>query len=145
MIRKTRKIRKMRGSRTVGGGCSKKRRGAGHRGGRGRAGGHKHMWSWVIKYEPDRYGKHGFKRPQKTIFKYRPLNLDFLDEKADELVKQGLATKEKGKIVVDVTQLGYNKVLGKGKITQPLLVKSVKFSKTAISKIEDAGGEAVTL
>lgn len=103
------------------------------------------MWSWVVKYDPDRYGKHGFKRPQKTIFKYKPVNLDFLDEKADELVQQGLATEEKGKIVVDVTQLGYNKVLGRGKITQPLIVKSIKFSQTALNKIEEAGGEAVTL
>ena len=45
MIRKTRKIRKLRGSRTVAGGCSKKRRGAGNRGGKGMAGGHKHHWT----------------------------------------------------------------------------------------------------
>lgn len=145
MIRRTRKIRKMRGSRTIGGGCSKKRRGAGHRGGRGMAGGHKHMWTWIVKYDPDHYGKYGFKRPQKTIYKFKPINLDFIDEKADELVLNGLADKENGKIVVDVTKLGYNKVLGKGKINQPLLIKSPKFSQTAINKIEEAGGEAITL
>ena len=78
MIRKTRKINKMRGSRTIGGGCSKKRRGAGHRGGRGKAGGHKHMWSWVVKFDPDRYGKSGFKRPLKTINKTKTINLDYL-------------------------------------------------------------------
>ena len=38
MIRVKKKSTKMRGSRTCGGGCSKKRRGAGHRGGRGLAG-----------------------------------------------------------------------------------------------------------
>lgn len=38
MIRKTRKINKMRGSRSIGGGCTKKRRGAGHKGGKGKAG-----------------------------------------------------------------------------------------------------------
>ena len=42
MIRKTKKIRKQRGSRSVGGGCTKKRRGAGHRGGRGQAGADAH-------------------------------------------------------------------------------------------------------
>jgi large subunit ribosomal protein L15 len=41
--------------------------------------------------------------------------------------------------------LGYNKVLGNGKITQPLKIKSPKFSQTALNKIENAGGEAVVI
>lgn len=109
------------------------------------AGGHKHMWSWIVKNDPDRYGKHGFKRPQKTITKSNPINLAFLDEKLDELASKGLAKKEKGNIVVDVTELGYNKVLGKGKITKKATIKSPRFSESAIRKIEEAGGEAVTL
>jgi large subunit ribosomal protein L15 len=145
MIRKTRKIRKMRGSRTVGGGCSKKRRGAGHRGGRGMAGGHKHLWTWIVKYDPKHFGKYGFKRPQKTIFRFKPVNLDYLDEKSDELVQEGLAQNENGKIVVDVTKIGYNKVLGKGIINRPMIVKSPKFSESAVNKIEEAGGEALIL
>lgn len=145
MIRKTRKIRKLRGSRTIGGGSSKKRRGAGHRGGRGMAGGQKHMWSWIVKYDPDHYGKYGFKRPQKTIYRFKTVNLDFLDEKLDELVERGVAKKEGNKFVVDVTDLGYNKVLGKGKITKPVLIKSPKFSESAARKIEEAGGEVETL
>ena len=100
------------------------------------------MWSWIVKYDPDHYGKYGFKRPQKTIYKFNPINLDCLDEKLDELVLTGLAKKEKGKIVVDVTKLGYNKVLGKGRITRSAVIKSPKFSQSAIRKIEDAGGEA---
>lgn len=145
MIRRTRKIRKLRGSRTIGGGSSKKRRGAGHRGGRGMAGGQKHMWSWIVKYDPNHYGKYGFKRPQKTIYKFNPINLAFLDEKLADLLSKGLATEEDGKIVVDVTDLGYNKVLGKGKITKPVIIKSPKFSESATRKIEEAGGEAVIL
>lgn len=145
MIRRTRKIRKLRGSRTIGGGSSKKRRGAGHRGGRGMAGGHKHMWSWLVKNDPDRFGKHGFKRPQKTITKFNPINLAFLDEKLEELASKGLAKKENGKIVVDVTELGYNKVLGKGRITKKAIIKSPRFSESAARKIEKAGGEAELL
>ena len=49
MIRKTKKIRKLRGSRSVGGGCTKKRRGAGHRGGRGNAGLNKHHKTWMAQ------------------------------------------------------------------------------------------------
>lgn len=145
MIRRTRKIRKMRGSRTVGGGCSKKRRGAGNRGGRGNSDLHKGKWTWVVKYDPKHFGKYGFKRPQRSIFKFAPVNLDYLDEKSEEFVKQGLATSKNGAIEIDVTDLGYNKVLGKGKINRPLVIKSPKFSSLAIQKIEEAGGEVIIL
>ena len=121
------------------------RRGAGHRGGRGMSGGHKHMWTWIVKYDPKHYGKYGFKRPQKTITKFKPVNLGYIDEKANELLNKDLAVKENGVIVIDITQLGYNKVLGNGRLTQPLIVKSPRFSQAALNKIEDAGGEAVII
>jgi large subunit ribosomal protein L15 len=145
MIRKTRKIRKLRGSRSIGGGCTKKRRGAGHRGGRGKTGGHKHMWSWVVKFDPDRYGKHGFKRPQKTINKFRTVNLDYLDENAEKLVEMELAQKEGDTIIIDVTKLGYDKVLGNGNLSRSLTIKAPHFSAGAIRKIEGNGGEAISL
>lgn len=129
----------------MGGGCSKKRRGAGHRGGKGMSGGHKHMWSWIVKYDPKHYGKYGFKRPPKTIAKINPVNLDFLSEKANELVNNGLATEENKIITINVTDLGYDKVLGKGKLTKPLIIKSPNFSQSALNKIESAGGEAITI
>ena len=68
-----------------------------------------------------------------------------IDEKAGELLGKDLAIQENGIIVIDVTELGYNKVLGKGRITQPLRIKSPKFSQTALTKIENAGGEAVVI
>lgn len=145
MIRKTRKICKLRGSRTVAGGCSKKRRGAGNRGGKGNAGGHKHHWTWMVKFDPKHFGKYGFKRPQGTTHIYSPVNVDFLDENSDKLLNQGFATTEDNKIVIDVTELGYNKVLGKGKISKALTIKAPQFSQSALKKIEEAGGEAVTL
>jgi len=145
MIRKTRKICKLRGSRTVAGGCSKKRRGAGNRGGKGKAGGHKHHWTWTVKFDPKHFGKYGFKRPQGAAQVFNPVNVDFLDENSDKLLSQGIATEEDNKIIIDVTELGYNKVLGKGKISKALTIKAPQFSKSAISKIENAGGEALTL
>ena len=145
MIRKTRKIRKLRGSRTVGGGSSKKRRGAGHRGGRGNAGLHKSKWSWTVKYDPKHFGKYGFKRPPRSINNYNPVNLDYLDQKTEELVQQGKAQKKDDAVEIDVTELGYNKVLGKGKLNRPLIIKSPKFSSLAKQKIEEAGGEIIIL
>ena len=53
-----------------------------------------------------------------------------------------IAVKEDGQIVLDVTDLGYNKVLGKGKLSTAMTIKAPKFSQSAIAKIEDAGGIA---
>jgi Ribosomal protein L15 len=103
------------------------------------------MWTWVVKFDPDRYGKHGFKRPQKTINKFKTVNLDYLDDNAEKLVEQDLAQKEGDIIIIDVTQLGYDKVLGKGKLTKSLTIKAPHFSASAVAKIEDNGGEAVSL
>lgn len=145
MMRRKRKIRKLRGSRTVGGGSSKKRRGAGHRGGRGNASLHKSKWTWTVKYDPKHFGKFGFKRPPRSISRFSPVNLDYLDQKSEEFVEQGLAQMKDDAIEIDVTALGYNKVLGKGRLNRPLIIKSPKFSSQAKQKIEEAGGEAVIL
>ncbi|RBQ23240.1 50S ribosomal protein L15 [Candidatus Methanobinarius endosymbioticus] len=145
MIRKTRKINKMRGSRSVGGGCSKKRRGAGHKGGKGKAGMGKHHWTWTVKNDSNHFGKYGFKRPQKMIKKSNLVNLGYLDDNSEKLLAKGIATKEGDVIVIDVTDLGYDKVLGKGNILKPLKIKSPMFSASAEAKIQEAGGEAIKL
>ncbi|KUK75482.1 MAG: 50S ribosomal protein L15P [Methanobacterium sp. 42_16] len=103
------------------------------------------MWTWVVKFDPDRYGKHGFKRPQKTINRFRTVNLDYLDDNAEKLVERELAQKEGDTIIIDVTQLGYDKVLGKGKLSRSLTIKAPHFSASAARKIEDNGGEAISL
>ena len=137
MIRKGKKINKMRGSRSNGGGSVKRRRGAGNKGGKGKAGAGKHHWSTTVIENRYYFGKHGFKRPQKTIHKSYPVNLNFLNDKAEEFVEQGIATKEDDVIVIDVTELGYNKVLATGSLDIPLVVKSPAFSESAIEKIEE--------
>ena len=145
MIRKTRKINKQRGSRSIGGGCTKKRRGAGNRGGKGNAGAGKQHWTWTVIHDRDHFGKHGFKRPQSAINKTLPVNLSYLDAQSEELLEKGIASKEGDSIIIDVTELGYNKVLAKGNISKPLTIKSPACSASAISNIEEAGGEAVEL
>ncbi|MDR2829709.1 MAG: 50S ribosomal protein L15 [Methanobrevibacter sp.] len=143
MIRTKRKINKLRGSRSNGGGCTKKRRGAGNKGGKGKAGGKKHHWSWIVKFDPKHYGKHGFKRNKTTVNRVIPVNLNYLDEKSEKFLKNLKASKEGDSIVIDVTDLGYNKVLGNGKILKPLIIKSPSFSKSAEEKIQESGGEAI--
>ena len=75
MIRTKRKINKQRGSRSNGGGCTKKRRGAGNKGGKGKAGAGKQHWTWTVIHDPNHFGKHGFKRPQKMIKRVNSVNL----------------------------------------------------------------------
>lgn len=76
----TQKKRRMRGSRTHGGGSEKNRRGAGNRGGRGDAGRSKHE---IHKHEP--LGKHGFKREEKDKKKVEKVNIQEIDETISEI------------------------------------------------------------
>ena len=125
------------GSLTCESCCTKKRRGAGNKGGRGNAGASKQHWTWTAKFDPDHYGKHGFKRPQKMIKKVNPVNLSYLEEQADNLIESGKASKDGDSIVIDVTELGYDKVLAKGKITKSFIISAPQFSASAIEKIEE--------
>lgn len=131
--------KKFRGSRTCGGGTSKNRRGAGNRGGRGRAGICKHH---AIKAILMGYGqgKYGFTRPVKTQKHTSVVNVGELDELADELVVGGFAQVENGKYIIDLPSLDIDKVLGKGRVTKQLEVIASDFSSSAREKIESSGG-----
>jgi large subunit ribosomal protein L15 len=137
MPHKLRKTRKTRGSRTCGYGRIGQHRDAGSKGYR-KVGRHKHLWSYVATYEPDYFGKHGFTSPQSLKRQEKTLNLQKLEELSSTL------PAEKGKQNVNLTNLGYTKLLGTGKITKPLTVTVAACSKTATEKIKEAGGEVLT-
>lgn len=145
VIRKKKKVRKFRGHRTYGYGSHKKHRGKGSRGGRGLAGLHKHKWSYTVKYAPEHFGKRGFVRPAEVVSEVKTINLKELDQIAEKLLEQKLAEKEGDKIRINVLKLGYEKVLGAGKIKKPLIVEAKYFSKQAMKKLEGAKGKAVKL
>ena len=109
---------KFRGSRMHGRG-KKAGRGAGLRGGRGNAGLHKHKYISVVKYMPDHFGHHGFKRPQSVVACNRTMNLSELELNIDSLMKEGFAEKKDGRIIIDLTKAGIDKLLGSGKISTP--------------------------
>jgi len=137
MPHKERKTRKMRGSRTHGYGRIGQHRDAGSRGHR-KVGRHKHLWSYVAAHEPDYFGKHGFTSPQSLKRKENTINIKQLSNLAAE------TTVEKGKTRVNLTSLGYTKLLGTGKIAKPLTVTVASCSKSAEEKIKKAGGQVVT-
>jgi large subunit ribosomal protein L15 len=144
VVRREKKVRKFRGHRTYGYGSHKKHRGKGSRGGRGSAGMHKHKWSYTVKYAPDHFGKKGFKRLFETR-EIKAINLEELEKKVESLLEQKIAEKEDDKIKINVLKLGYEKVLGSGRVTKPLIVEAKFFSKKAIRKIEEAGGKAIVI
>ena len=74
--------------------------------------------------------------------KFNPINLSTINDNVEKYLDAEIATKEDGQIVIDITELGYNKVLGKGSLSEAMTIKAPQFSKSAIAKIEDAGGVA---
>lgn len=142
-VRKRRKGRTQRGRRTYGRGCSKRGRGSGERGGTGMSGGHKHKWSYIIRYMPDYFGKHGFTRPAAVRGGVNAINVGELDENLDKLLELGVARREGDRFVVDVNKLGFDKVLGSGQVTRPLDVTAKSFVESAKRKLEEAGGKAI--
>lgn len=138
MPHKLRKTRKMRGSRTHGWGKIGQHRGAGCRGNR-KVGRHKHLWSYVAAHEPKYFGKHGFNSPQSLNLKEKVINISALDE----LSEINSIKKENGQLFIDLSALGYTKLLGSGKLTKKLSVNISSCSKTAAEKIEKAGGEVL--
>lgn len=145
VVRKEKKSRKLRGSRTHGYGRVGQHRKAGSRGGRGAAGLHKHKWTWVVKYHPDWFGKHGFRNPNPTIVKkeIKAINLKELSEKVEELLRENKLKLENNSVVVDLVELGYNKLLGEGSLSRPMKIVTPRATKTAIEKVREAGGEVV--
>ena len=128
--RKRKKNIKMRGSKTHGWGSMKKHRGAGNRGGRGMAGSGKRAKQKKIsilkEYGKEYFGKYGFHRPKKLSRKIKTINLSDLKK-----FKQ----KE-----INLTKLGYGKLLGKGIVGEKYNLIVNLCSKQAKKKIESAGG-----
>ncbi len=119
------------------------------------------------------FGKYGFTRPKVVQQEYRAenfhkktlrklkaegkldeytyrflysrpeMNVDDLDYIIDRLVELGLASKENDRYFVDLTALGYTKLLGRGIITKPVEVKVQSATQVAIQKVEEAGGKVV--
>ena len=143
-INKQKKAARYRGSHTHGGGAKKKRRGSGNRGGFGMAGTGKRAGqkkpSILTTFGNAYYGKIGFNRPKKVVKKINAINILDLEKKLEFYVTQSLVKKDKDKYVINLSDLGYNKLLGAGLVTKKLEIKSPRFSKKAKEKIEKAGG-----
>ncbi len=95
------------------------------------AGMHKHKWSYTVKYAPDHFGRNKFQPPKRIVTK-RWANVGDLDRLAGD-------SKE-----LDLSSLGFDKLLGSGKVQHSLKVKVWRASSRAIEKIKAAGGSVET-
>ena len=140
MPHKLRKVRKQRGSRYMGWGQVGQHRKSGGRGGKGKAGGRKHFWIRTVKYEQERYRNIGFLPPSAKKAEATTINVGELEDLAMKvLTDYGV----KGGNELDLTSLGIDKVLGRGKINTALNIKVAEITMSAQEKIEEAGGSII--
>lgn len=142
MPHKLRKTRKKRGSRTYGYGQVGQHRKTSSKG-RRKSGYNKHGWTYVVKYEPEYFGKRGFTSPRSLGRKINVINVGELDELADRLTREEKLEEKEGKAFLDLDQLGYDKLLARGSVTKPVLVKVASHSEAAAKKVEEAGGQVL--
>ena len=137
---KLRKTRKRRGYRTVGWGQVGQHRKHSQKGGR-KAGRHKHLWSYVIRYEPDYFGKKGFTSPKALKQQINVINVGSLDELVEKLAASKELEMKNDTPFLDLEKHGYQKLLANGKIAKPIIVKVATHSENAAKKVEAAGGQ----
>ncbi len=130
MVRDKKKTGKFRGTRSQGKGNVKNRSGSGGRGGCGKSGRKKQKKSWVTKYEPDYFGKHGFSRIKKTD---NAINLYEIERK----IINGEISKKGEKYYYEFS----GKILGSGFINYPVEIKAKSWSKKAQDKVKKLSGE----
>jgi len=95
------------------------------------------------KYHPGYFGKVGMRYFHKTTNKYfcPIINLDKIWALVGEEGRLEAAKDTSAAPVIDVTQHGFFKVLGKGELpAQPMVVRAKFVSKLAEKKIKEAGG-----
>ncbi len=138
----TNKRSKYRGSRTCGGGTHKNRRGAGNRGGRGRAGINAHHFvKWYKEMGGPVFGKNGF--CNQTATDVTIIDVGALDQILPSLLVQGIAKQDGDTFVINAADMGIDKVLGCGRVTKKINISAPAFSETAKAKIEKMGGKAL--
>ncbi len=141
MPHKLRRTRKKRGTRTVGWGRVSQHRKSGQRG-ETKSGRHKHLWSYVLRYDPDYFSKKGFYPPTRKVVK--AINIGQLEGLARKLSSEKSLEEKEGLVHLDLAGMGYGKLLGMGNLTKPFSIKIASYSESAAKKVEDAGGKLLT-
>jgi len=137
-VNKTSKLKKYRGHKTHGCGSKKKRRGAGHRGGRGLAGTGKRGDAKKPSIWKDKsyFGKHGFVNKNKdkvkivNIVDLNSFVYGYMNGKYKEYI-----TVDNDVYVIDLGKMGIDKLLGKGSLEFKVKVIVSNITESAKSKV----------
>ena len=140
VVNKRKKSTRARGSRSHFYGSHKKHRGAGHRGGRGNAGSGKKADQKKPSIWKDKsyFGNYGF--VSKTRIHISAINLKELCFNLAQWIRDGIAKQESGKVVLNLADAGYNKILSNGEAPHALFLTTPYASSSAVEKITAAGG-----
>jgi large subunit ribosomal protein L15 len=139
MPSRLRKTRKYRGGRHCGWGQIGQHRASGHKGGFGQSGMHKHHFIRMLLTDPRHFGHDSTHPPHPNLVR-KWASIRDLDDIYTKFGKQ-----ENGKKLIDLNELGYDKLLGGGKSKNAYVVKVEKFSVSAEIKIKQSGGEVLTI
>jgi large subunit ribosomal protein L15 len=86
------------------------------------------------------FGKDGFSN--SSTLSVSVMDIGIIDQIVPSLLAQGIAKNEGDVIVINVAEIGIDKVLGSGKVTKKLNISAQAFSESAKIKIEKMGGKA---
>lgn len=143
VVNRRKKVHKYRAHSNHGGGARKKRRGHGSRGGTGRAGTGKRAGTKKMGMPPQ-LGAFGFlpRRDKKDI---HAVNVGYFTlQTVLRLLEEKKISREQATYIVDLSALGYQKLIGAGSTALKLKISVEKCSAHAREKIEAAGGIVVT-
>ena len=143
VVRKRKRSRKQRGGTSHGWGFSKRHRGKGHKpyrgSGVGKRGAHRETIYLSKGIQP--IGKHGMSvRPRRVVVPTILMNVKSIEERLDAFVKQGIAQKSGDSYSLDLTKLGFVKLLSDGQVSKKLSITCSSCSAKAKEKIVKAGG-----
>ncbi len=123
----------------MGKGNTKNRRGGGRRGGRGRAGSHKHKF-------PTYWMTFGIKQRLKPkTERGEVLTIEQFSRKLPQWLEEKKVAMQGKHVVVDGKAVGLKKLLSQGTISTAVQLKNIQLSEKAKQKIEQAGGTAAEL
>ncbi|MBI2541100.1 uL15 family ribosomal protein [Candidatus Woesearchaeota archaeon] len=143
-VNKRKKNERQRGHKTHGWGAKKKHRGKGHQGGAGMAGTGKRADTKKPSIWKDKqyFGKHGFISKTQKV-KIIPVNISYIEQHISRFVLSGLAKKEQDVYSLELGKIGFNKLLGDGRVSMKFRITAPYASKNAVEKIKEAGGEVL--
>lgn len=137
MATRLRKTRRLRGGRHMGWGQIGQHRASGHKGGLGQSGMHKHHFIKMLLTDPNHFGHDSTHPPHPNLVK-KWISVRDLDSFFAKFGKQ-----EGEKKIIDLTELGYDKLLGGGQTKNAYVIKVGRFSASAEEKVKQAGGEVL--